>query len=110
MSKNAIRNMRYLKGFITNSNVDIKDNVKTIVQLYKDRKISNLTTAENMIITLRTIQPSTRNKTMKQYEKLINKYEQNEPLNVRMKVNKEKNIEKKVIVKKTNAADQIIKL
>ena len=109
MSKHTMRNMRNLEGFITNSKVDIKDNVKNIVQLYKDRKISNLTTAENMIIKLRTIQPSTSNKTMKQYEKLISKYEQNEPLNVRMEVNKEKNIEKKVIVKTTNAADKIRK-
>ena len=82
MSQNTIRNMRYLEGFITNSKVDIKGNVKNknVVQLYKDRKISNLTTAEHMLIKLRTIQPSTRNKTMKQYGQLISKYEQNEPL------------------------------
>ena len=28
MSQNTIRNMRYLEGFITNSKVDIKGNVK----------------------------------------------------------------------------------
>ena len=106
MTKTTQRNIMFLEGFITNSKADIKDNVKTIVQLYKDRKISNLTTAENMIIKLRTIQPSTQNKIMKQYDKLIQKYQQNEPLNVRMKVNKERNIEKKVVVKKTNAADK----
>ena len=94
MSKRINLNIAFLQGFITNSKVDIKDNVKTIVQLYKDRKISNLTTAENMMIKLRTFQPSTQNKIMKQYDKLIQKYQQNEPLNVRMKVNKERNIEK----------------
>ena len=103
MTKTIQRNIMFLEGFITNSKADIKDNVKTIVQLYKDRKISNLTTAENMIINLRTIRPSTKIKTMKQYEKLINKYQQNEPLNVRMKATKTTNIEKKVVVKKTNA-------
>ena len=79
MTKTIQRNIMFLEGFITNSKADIKDNVKTIVQLYKERKISNLTTAENMIIKLRTIQPSDKNKTMKQYDKLINKYQQIEP-------------------------------
>ena len=110
MSKNIKRNIAYLEGFITNSKTNIKDNVKTLVQLYKDRKISNLTTAENMIIKLRTIQPSTQNKIMKQYDKMIQKYQQNEPLNVRMKVNKTINIEKKVVIKKTKAADKIRKI
>ena len=110
MSKNININIAFLQGFITNSKVDIKDNVKTIVQLYKDRKISNLTTAENMIMNLRTMRPSTKNKTMKQYDKLIEKYQHNEPLNVRMKATKTTNIEKKVGVKKTNAADKIRKL
>ena len=110
MSKNIKRNIAYLEGFITNSKTSIKDNVKTLVQLYKDRKISNLTTAENMIIKLRTIQPSTQNKIMKQYDKMIQKYQQNEPLNVRMKVNKTINIEKKVVIKKTKAADKIRKI
>ena len=110
MTKTIQRNIMFLEGFITNSKSDIKDNVKTIVQLYKDRKISNLTTAENMIINLRTIRPSTKIKTMKQYDKLIQKYQQNEPLNVRMKATKATNIEKKVVVKKTHAADKIRKL
>ena len=63
-----------------------------------------------MITKLRTIQPSDKNKTMKQYEKLINKYQQIEPLNVRMKATTTKNIENKVVVKKTNAANKIQKL
>ena len=109
MSKIVKRNVKFLNGFITNSKVDIKDNIKTIIQMYEDRKISNITTAENMILQLRTFKPSTRDKTMKQYDKLVAKYQQNEPLNVRMKVNLEKNIEKKVIVKKTSAADKIRK-
>ena len=110
MTKTIQRNILFLEGFITNSKADIKDNVKTIVQLYKNRKISNLTTAENMIINLRTIRPSTKIKTMKQYDKMIQKYQENEPLNVRMKATKATNIEKKVLVKKHHAADKIQKL
>ena len=60
-----------------------------------------------MITKLRTIQPSDNNKTMKQYDKLINKYQHIEPLNVRMNATKTKNVEKKVVVKKTNAAHKI---
>ena len=62
MTKTIQRTICFLEGCLTNSKADITDNVKTIVQLYKERKISNLTTAENMIITLRTIQPSDKNK------------------------------------------------
>ena len=50
MSKIVKRNVKFLNGFIANSKVDIKDNIKTIIQLYEDRKISNITTAENMIV------------------------------------------------------------
>ena len=94
MTKTTQRNIMFLEGFITNSKADIKDNVKTIVQLYKDRKISNLTTAENMIINLRTIRPSTKIKTMKQYDKMIQKYQQIEPLNVRMKPQRQRTLKR----------------
>ena len=103
-------NVKFLEGFLTNAKADVKPYVSNIVDMYKDRKISNITTAENMILKLRTIQASTKNKVLKQYDKLIKKYENNEPLNVRMKVNKEKNTEKRVVVKKTNAAGKIQKL
>ncbi len=99
-----------MEGFLTNAKADIKPYVSNIVDTYKDRKISNITTAENMILKLRTIQASTKNKVLKQYDKLIKKYENNEPLNVRMKVNQEKNTEKRVVVKKPNAAGKIQKL
>ena len=41
MTKTTQRNIMFLEGFITNSKADIKDNVKTIVQLYKERKPNN---------------------------------------------------------------------
>ena len=49
MSKLVKRNVEFLNGFIANRKVDIKDSIKTIIQLYEDRKISNITTAETMI-------------------------------------------------------------
>ncbi len=41
MSKIVKRNVKFLNGFITNSKVDLKDNIKNIIQMYEDRKISN---------------------------------------------------------------------
>ena len=80
------------------------------MRLYKERKISNLTTAENMIIKLITIQPSDKNKTMEQYEKLINKYQHIEPLNVRTNATKTKNIEKESSCQENQRSEQDTKV
>jgi hypothetical protein len=106
MTKVIQKNINFLEGFLTNSKADVKPNISNIIDLYKNRSISNLTTAENMILKLRTITPKTKNKILNQYEKLITKYSKNEPLNVRIKNTKEK----KVQVKKSNAASKIQKL
>ena len=84
MTKAMIYNIRRLENFLTHSKPAVKDEVKNIVELYKARQIQNITTAENMILKLRTIEPSTKNKILKQYEKLVSKYENKEPLNVRV--------------------------
>ena len=47
---------------------------------------------------------------MKQYDKLIQKYQQIEPLNVRMQATKTKNVEKKVVVKKNQRSEQDTKV
>ena len=106
MTKIIQKNIKFLEGFLTNSKADVKRNISNIIELFKNSSISNLTTAENMILKLRTVNQSTKNKILNQYEKLINKYSKNEPLNVRIKNTKEK----KVLVKKSNAASKIQKL
>jgi hypothetical protein len=63
-----------------------------------------------MILKLRTVEASTKNKTLKQYDKLVNKYENKEQLNVRMQRTKTINKEKKIVAKKKTAADKIQKL
>ena len=103
-------NAKLLDGFLTNAKADIKPYVTNLFDMYKNRKISNITTAENMILKLRTIQTSTKNKILTPYDKLVKQYENNEPLNVRMNVNKEKNTEQRVVVKTTNAAGKNQKL
>ena len=49
-------------------------------------------------------------KKLKRYEKLVAKYEHKEPVHIRMKATREKNIEKNVAVKKNTAAAKIQKL
>ena len=73
MTKVIQKNIKVLEGFLTNSKADVKPNISNIIELYKNRSISNLTTAENMILKLRTATPNTKNKIINQYEKLINK-------------------------------------
>ena len=83
--------------------LNVKPFIRNIIELYKDRKIANITTAENMLLQLRTIDPWTKKKTLKRYEKIVAKYEHKEPVHIRMKATREKNIEK-VAVKKNTAA------
>ena len=55
MTRVVQKNIKFLEGFLTNSKADVKPNISNIIELYKSRKISNLTTAENMILKLITI-------------------------------------------------------
>ena len=103
------KNVQYLEASLSYAKADVKPFIRNIIELYKDRKIANITTAENMLLQLRTIDPWTKKRTLKRYEKLVAKYEHKEPVHIRMKATREKNIEK-VAVKKNTAAAKIQKL
>ena len=104
MTKALKYHIRFLEGMINRSKQSVKDKVKQLTDLYKDRKISNFTTAANMIDKLRAITPKTEKRIFKQYDKLISKYENNEPLNVRMQKAKELKAQKTSAVSKIQAA------
>ena len=107
---NAIRkNVQYLEASLSYAKADVKPFIRNIIELYKDRKIANITTAENMLLQLRTFDPWTKKRTLKRYEQLVAKYEHKEPVHIRMKATREKNIEK-IAVKKNTAAGEIQKL
>ena len=110
MSNTIKKNVQYLQASLSYAKADVKPFINNIIELYKGRKIANITTSENMILQLRTIDSWTKNRTLKRYEKLVAKYEHKEPVNIRMKATREKNIEKKVAVKKNTAAGKIQKL
>ena len=110
MNNTIKKNVQYLEASLSYAKADVKPFIRNIIDLYKDRKIANITTAENMLLQLRTIDPRTKNKTIKRYGKLVAKYEHKEPVHIRMKATREKNIDKKVAVKKNTAAGKIQKL
>ena len=88
--------------------------INNIISLYEDRKITQLTTAENLIKGIATNNEKQKAKGLKEYEKRIEKYEAQEPITERMKATAEKarqgKIDKKVktvrtrIVGKTKAS------
>ena len=110
MNNTIKKNVQYLEASLSYAKADVKPFIRNVIELYKDRKIANITTAENMLLQLRTIDPWTKKRTLKRYEKLVAKYEHKEPVHIRMKATREKNIEKKVAVKNNTAAAKIQKL
>ena len=73
--------------------------INNIISLYEDRKITQLTTAENLIKGIATNNEKQKAKGMKQYEKAVEKYEAQEPITERMRVTAEKAREGKTIKK-----------
>ena len=71
--------------------------INNIISLYEDRKITQLTTAENLIKGIATNNEKQRTKGMKQYEKAVEKYEAQEPITERMAKTAEKAREAKTI-------------
>ena len=64
--------------------------INNIISLYEDRKITQLTTAENLIKGIATNNEKQKAKGMKQYEKAVEKYEAQEPITERMRATAEK--------------------
>ena len=77
----------------------ILQKINQIVDLYEQRKITQLTTAENLIKGIATNNEKQRAKGLKQYEKSIEKYESATPAGERMAKTAEKAREGRVIKK-----------
>ena len=73
--------------------------INNIISLYEDRKIIQLTTAENLIKGIATNNEKQKAKGMKQYEKAVEKYEAQQPITERMAKTAEKAREAKTIKK-----------
>ena len=63
----------------------ILQKINNIISLYEDRRITQLTTAENLIKGIATNNEKQRTKGLKQYDKAVEKYEDKEPITERMR-------------------------
>ena len=77
----------------------ILQKINQIISLYEERRITQLTTAENLIKGIATNNEKQRAKGLKEYEKRIEKYEAQEPITERMRATAEKAREGKTIKK-----------
>ena len=102
MTKLRESNFKYLLSIARKAKGEATVKVNKILTLYNQSKISQVQTAENIIKKLiNTNTEKEEKKVLKQYDKLINKYQANEPLNKRL-------VEKKQV--KNKQANKIIKL
>ena len=88
MSKNIKLKLASLEGLAKKVKNENKNKADKLVQLYKDRKISQSTTAEKLIMNFIEYDnlKDRRKKTIdKNYDKIISKYEEAKPLNERMR-------------------------
>jgi hypothetical protein len=104
MTKIRSKNSNYLTSLGRKAKGEATPKVANIITLYNKGKISQVETAENMIIKLITTKTEKQKlSTFKQYDKLVSKYETKEPLNVRL------DEKKKIRVVKTKAVKTIVK-
>ena len=80
MKKSILRNVRYLQGLAKNSKENVGDKISHLIELYKLRKIPNITTVEKLILSLRSPNASQVRKALKQYDSTALRYEDEEPL------------------------------
>ena len=89
MSKNVKLKVEYLERLAKKVKNENKNKADKLVQLYKDRKISQATTAEKQILNFieyDNVKDRRRKTIDKNYDKMISKYEEAEPLNERMSI------------------------
>ena len=105
MSKNIKLNLNYLKFLSKNAKgEDVKEKVKNVIDLYAARKISQVQTATNTIIKLLSETTGKRKETInKNYEKLVEKHKEVEPLGKRLRQKTETN---RSVIKSVEISDK----
>ena len=89
-SKAVSKNADYLKSLGRGAGEDVRDRVDALVKLYKDRKISQMTTAEKLIKNLMSDSKRTVTFAKKRFDKKFEEIQERLPLNQRMAINKNK--------------------
>ena len=89
-SKSVSKNTEYLRSLGRGASDDVRDRVDALVKLYKDRKISQMTTAEKLIKNLMSDSKRTVTFAKKRFDKKFEEIQERLPLNQRMAINKNK--------------------
>ena len=89
-SKIVRQRTEYLRGLRRGASERVRDIIQDVVDLYQDRKISNYSTAENLIKKLKSDNKRTVTFAIKEFEKNIDKWRGNEELRDRMRANVKK--------------------
>ena len=99
ISKIRQHNIKVLTSIARAIKGEAKEQADTIITQYGQGKISQLTTAENMIIRLKKATNEKQLKSaFKQYDKLVDKHKNKEPLSVRLTEKKEQQKKKQFYV------------
>ena len=105
MKKNIKHNIDHLKFISKNvRDKDVKQKINKIIELYATRKISQVQTATNNIMNLITNTTVKKKETLNtNYEKLIEKYKDVEPLSHRLRQKTETN---RSVIKSVEVGDK----
>ena len=87
-------NLNFLRGYKLIAKRDVEQKVAKIIELYEARKISNVTTARNLLDKLTASNKNVFKSGVKLYDKTVEKYENAEPLPVKRKRVEEEKIQK----------------
>jgi F0F1-type ATP synthase alpha subunit len=85
-------NITELKSYVSKSPVDNKMRIRKIIELYENKKIVNFKTALNNVLLLSSKNKNTINsgRAIKEYNQIVNKYDEKEPMTGRLKNEVEK--------------------
>ena len=76
-------NIKLLNSYKSRSNKN-NDKIDSVISLYQEKKIPNMKTAENAIVLLSSKHKATIPKALDNYNKLVNKYIEAEPMTGRL--------------------------
>ena len=83
-SRIRLKSYKYLSYLSRNASTDVKDQVNTLINLYRDGKISQLQTAENLLFKLLNRDKKVQKSGINAYNKLVKQVHDKKPLSERL--------------------------
>ena len=75
MTKKIKTNITFLQGFLKTAKPEVRNKINNLIDMYSSRKISNLTTVENMILKLKIADPRLSDANPLSVKKVNQKYD-----------------------------------